>query len=368
MFRSENYKLRARILKTDEAISSEDTIRRFMRAERVRRRVALPPPKLTKKEAERVRSEPKNLALPVLRRSELIKKRVAGKSKIATLQSPYFGFKKPKKFFFKRNRQRNKKSFLFITPARLKSSNKSHKLILPAIILAIAGSVYLVFFSHFFDLKSITVYENGVRITDENDIADALASFRYRNILFVDEKEVENKVKTAYPEIKKLKIKKVLQGQLRLEIEKFPIAANILNVIGDFQKKYLINSNGFLTAENTESSDLPYIKIATEEAFPLRMVIMPQTRLEYAIKAVNTFEEKLGMKILHAIYMPMEREIHLMTEKKFAVWIDMEKDLETQLEKLKRALVKLDIYKTPLQYIDLRISGTDNEKVIYKRK
>ena len=64
----------------------------------------------------------------------------------------------------------------------------------------------------------------------------------------------------------------------------------------------------------------------------------------------------------------IEREFHLKTEAGFYVWLDMTTDVETQLKKLKRALPKLDIYKEPLQYIDLRIAGAESEKVIFKRK
>ncbi len=74
------------------------------------------------------------------------------------------------------------------------------------------------------------------------------------------------------------------------------------------------------------------------------------------------------MKIIDAEYLVREREVHLRTEKNFIVWIDMEKDLNIQLDKLKKVLGKLNIYNTPLEYIDLRISGTDNEKVIFKRR
>lgn len=72
------------------------------------------------------------------------------------------------------------------------------------------------------------------------------------------------------------------------------------------------------------------------------------------------------MKVTNAEYHVREREIHLQTEKNFMVWLDMEKELNPQMEKLKKALPKINIYNTPLEYIDLRISGTDNEKVIYK--
>ena len=91
-------------------------------------------------------------------------------------------------------------------------------------------------------------------------------------------------------------------------------------------------------------------------------------RLTYALQSINLFEEKFGIRILNALIKVKEREVDLYTEKGYFVMIDMEKDLNTQIDKLKRALSKLDIYKEPLQYIDLRISGTENEKVIYKRK
>ena len=80
------------------------------------------------------------------------------------------------------------------------------------------------------------------------------------------------------------------------------------------------------------------------------------------------FEKKFNIKVLDAEYKVREREVHLMTEKYFKVWIDMEKSLTDQFEKLKKALPRLDIYKTALEYIDLRISGTDNEKVIFKKR
>ena len=184
----------------------------------------------------------------------------------------------------------------------------------------------------------------------------------------MNERKLDDDLKSLNPEIKQLKIKKILPQKLRIEIEKFPIIANIIDVIGAVRKKYLMNSLGLLTQEDIENPELPYIKIATDDALPLRTIIIPQERLDYLLKALQLFEEKFGMKVLHAEFLSREREVHLLTEKYFMVWIDMGKDLQTQLEKLKKALIKIDIYKMPLQYIDLRISGTDNEKVIYKKR
>jgi hypothetical protein len=88
--------------------------------------------------------------------------------------------------------------------------------------------------------------------------------------------------------------------------------------------------------------------------------------LTYIINAINLYQQEFSMKVINAEYYVTEREVHLQTEKNFMVWLDMQKDLNEQLDKLKKVLNKLDIYHTALEYIDLRIDGVDNQKVIYK--
>lgn len=296
------------------------------------------------------------------------KKRIGTKSKITELHSPYLSFKKPKSPFFKKNR-RAKKNNLIIRPARLGMPGKGQKALIVCFAFAVvSGLIYLLFFSHFFDLRVVEIFEDGARAGNSSPVWSFLEALKTKNILFIQEKPLDDSLKSLYPEIKQLKIKKILPQKLRIEIEKFPIIANIINVVSSVQKKYLINSFGLLTQENIENHDLPYIKIDSAEVFPLHTVIIPQEQLDYIMKAVQLFEEKFGMKVLNAYYLSREREVHLLTEKYFTVWIDMGKALQPQMEKLKKALPKVDIYKIPLQYIDLRISGTDNEKVIYKKR
>ena len=50
------------------------------------------------------------------------------------------------------------------------------------------------------------------------------------------------------------------------------------------------------------------------------------------------------------------------------MWFDIQIPFEKQFLKLKKAMTTLDIYKTPLFYIDVRVSGANGEKVIFKRK
>ena len=79
-------------------------------------------------------------------------------------------------------------------------------------------------------------------------------------------------------------------------------------------------------------------------------------------------EDKFGMRVVEVIYKKVPREIHLLTERDFYIWIDMQNPADEQLKKLKKALVKLDIYTENLEYIDLRIAGGNGDKIIYKRR
>jgi hypothetical protein len=95
---------------------------------------------------------------------------------------------------------------------------------------------------------------------------------------------------------------------------------------------------------------------------------MDPGRLEKIRIGFSKFTELFGMKITQGEYLKRERELHMLTEKNFEIWLDLTSDVLQQLTKLKRATVKLDLTTTPLEYIDLRIAGGDSEKVIFKRR
>lgn len=249
------------------------------------------------------------------------------------------------------------------------ASNKAKNVLMLIIGLAIlTGLIYLVGFSHFFDIKSWEISEDGSKITNDEELNNLMKKQKYKNLIFLDENQLAGQVKTIHPEAKKVLVKKIFPQKIKIEIEKYPIIANVMNVVQGIQKKFITDAQGFLADENTENPELPYIKIFTNEVFTVHTTAVEQARLDYIVKAINLFQEKFSMKILNAEYYVREREVHLETEKNFTVWIDMEKDLNTQMEKLKKVLPKINIYSTPLEYIDLRISGTDNEKVIIKRR
>ena len=287
-------------------------------------------------------------------------------SRIAELQSPYT--KKPtfSGKFFKRGKRKKILVMPTIKPKTI--SRAKNALILMIFLAVLAGLTYLIGFSHIFDVKSWEITEDGTKVTTDENLNELLKKQKYQNLVFLDETRLANDVKTMHPEFKKIVVKKIFPTKIKVEIEKYPIVANIVDVVQGIQKKFLVDGNGFLTDENIENPDLPYIKIYANEIFTVNTVSLEQEKLNYILNAINLYQSKFAMKVLNAEYYVREREVHLQTEKNFIILIDMGKDLTQQLEKLKKALPKLNIYNTPLEYIDLRISGTDNEKVIYKLK
>jgi cell division septal protein FtsQ len=301
------------------------------------------------------------------------KKKEGQYSNISKLKSPYL----KKAPFSKKSRfVTESRMAKMLPPARLQKPPSNRWKKIAALILAagiIGYGVYAFFFSDYFLVRKYKVEEKGT-VIETNDIINTVLSSRIgQNLSLLSEDSIMKDIRTVQPEINKLRIRKIFPDTLVAEYEKYPTAANITNIVGGVQKKFLVDSQGFLTEENTDNPNLPYIKMETAKPLEVRTTFLPDTkksaeRLTYIINAINLYEEKFGMKILYAQIKLREREVHLYTEKYFFVMLDMEKDLGVQLEKLKKALPKLDIYTVPLLYIDLRISGSDFEKVIFKRK
>ncbi len=325
------------------------------------------------------RRKAKSLFTKPPRRQEIkSRRRVFGKASISQTSNPYVTAKNLRAPIKLRKKiRRTSKANIALPPNRLthqKSSKLRKILIILLIIFTLGGLTYFTFFTDYFQIEGFQIYEEGTEITTNlklNEIATAILS--NQNILLFDENILSAEMLKENPEYRSVKIKKILPKNIEIELEKFPVTANIIDIIDGVdgikvQKKYLVNSNGMIIMENEENPDLPYIRVSTKQALGINAFPLDQEKLDYIIKLVNLFEEKFGIKVVEAVYLKQAREIHLKTEKGFDVWFDSTKTIISQIDKLKRALPKLDIYKTPLEYIDLRITGTNAEKVLYKRR
>lgn len=242
-------------------------------------------------------------------------------------------------------------------------------IVMLAIVGAAAFSIHSIFFSKFFAIETIkasTEKTEDVHIGDT--IIDTLQSYKGKNILFVGEADITAKIEASYPEIENVQVEKDLPSTLIISFTEYPLAANVTNVSSGANKKFIINSIGYVVKEDSDNPTLPYIKVKTDAPLNSESTILSQEKLQYILGAASYFEEKFGMKILESEYRVVPRELQLKTEKFFFIWLDIQKPFEDQFKKLKKALVKINIYEEPLQYIDLRITGESGEKIIYKRR
>ena len=189
-----------------------------------------------------------------------------------------------------------------------------------------------------------------------------------KSIFWLDLSEIAKKALSQSPQLQTVKVTKEYPDTISIEFSKYPLAANIINKSSNLKKTYLVNSLGFAVKEDFEKTDLPYITIESDEPINPKNAVIEKTKLKYILDSIVYFEDKFGMKVKEVLYKPIAREIHILTDHDFYLWLDIQRPFEDQLKKLKKIIVKLDIYKESLQYIDLRIAENSGDKIIYKRK
>ncbi len=229
--------------------------------------------------------------------------------------------------------------------------------------------IYELFFSGYFLISSIEITDK--KIDNKNlieNIKKTLTEAIGKNIIILNLKDLELKIANKFPEIKEINLSKNYPKTIEVSFMEYPLIANVSVTTDVVKKTYIINSVGYAIKENMQLTTLPTIKMTADAPINTGTPLIEAKKLEYIINAIKYYQDKFGMKVLETTYKKNAREIRILTEKKFEIWLDIEQPFETQFKKLKKSLVKLDIYKESLQYIDLRIAGENGDKIIYKRK
>lgn len=230
-------------------------------------------------------------------------------------------------------------------------------------------SVYALFFSGYFKIADIVISNQTFsNETLAEKVKESIKNSLGKNIIFIETDDLSSKIISFFPELEKVNVKRNFPNTLTIEFSEYPLAANIINLSSGIKKSYIINSIGYVIKEDFENPALPYIKIQSDEPINIDNPLIGANTLKYILDTTTYFEDKFGMKIKEVNYKSIAREIHLLTEKDFYIWLDIQQPAEEQLKKLKKTLIKLDIYTENLEYIDLRIAGNNGDKIIYKRK
>lgn len=247
---------------------------------------------------------------------------------------------------------------------------KIRKIATLLLILAASGFiVYAILFSNYFTITDISL--KNKEIENQNiaeKIKNTISKTIGKNIIFINTKDLEVKVLTSFPELEKVTLEKNYPHTILIEFSEYPLVANVINESSTVKKSYILNAVGYAVKEDYEDKNLPYVRIKSEEPINTKTVIIETSKLTYLLNAKSYFEDKFGMRVVEILYKPVAREMHLFTEKNFYIWLDIQRPYEQQFKKLKKALVKLNIYQNAFSYIDLRITGNNGDKIIYKRR
>ncbi len=228
---------------------------------------------------------------------------------------------------------------------------------------------YWLFFSGYFKVAEVQVinetFENEI-LTEK--IHENLENLMGKTILFVNPEKVETQILSSFPELEKITAKTKYPSTLTITFQQYDLVANVINQSSVIKKSYIVNSIGYIVREDFENPSFPYIVIKSDEPINTETQAIETKRLSYILESIEYFQDKFGMRIKEVEYKPIPREVHLLTERDFKIWLDIQHSYEGQLRKLKKASVKLDIHKENLEYIDLRIAGGSGDKIIYKRR
>lgn len=291
----------------------------------------------------------------------------------STIKNPTVILEKPKSSFSLKQKKIlkniSKRTFRKNAPINLLGAlTKISKWIWLSIFIGLfLTTSYITFFTETFYIKKILIYE-GETESSNISIRKIVEPLRNRNLFLFNSTELKNTITKRIDNLSNLKIKRQIPNTLIIKYENFKNVANITNIIGQLEvkKSFIINENGLLIAEDKISTTLPTINIKTPKAYTLGDQILKIEDLKYILEAKKLFEEKFKIKVIETNYLPKAKEIRMLTEKNFYVWIDMTVSQNTQLNKLKNAIPKIDLYNSPLEYIDLRIQSAEGQKIIYK--
>lgn len=236
-------------------------------------------------------------------------------------------------------------------------------------LIFLLALIYLVFFSEFFIVKSIKtdgeINDGGVL---SSKIVQSLSEVRGKNLLFLNTNNLQKRLSTSFPDLEKITVYKSFPKTVKVGFSRFPDSANVIFESPSVSSVFIINTIGMVVKSDSEKPNLPFIRLQRDEPVNVEETLIEKSKLNYILESKVYFEDKFGMNVKEVIYKPHAREVHLLTEKNFVIWLDIQKDFESQFKKLKKAASTLDIYKEDLLYIDLRIAGTEGDRIIYKRR
>lgn len=288
------------------------------------------------------------------------------------------------------------------------------------ISLILVAFISFLAFSSYFIVSDIKVLRKNLNINIAA-IENELRPFIGKNFFLISKSRMTQMIQEKFPEFQNIEIQKVFPSVINVQVESFPIIANLsafytpplpekpsltnldqlnraiedlsnsdpdiadtliksplqdeaasrkafsldedVEVIPEtIEQKGLLNQIGQVIFDQEENLELLTIVIKDlKEPLEDRQIAILPEKMNYIFESIQYFQAQTDTKILKIEYLPIAREVHLVTVDNLYLWIDTERPFRDQIDKFKLIYKPAELDKENLSYIDLRIK----EKVIY---
>lgn len=257
--------------------------------------------------------------------------------------------------------------------------NKKISKVVPTNILFFSLTIILAgialgisFFSPFFEVSDIIVTRDTVFV-DIEEVQQTLSQVIGKNILFLPTEQLETDILNLFPSVETVHISKVYPKTIKAELKTHNVFALLKKRGSDEQ--YVLFDNGVLRAssvlgEDTKQVDgVLQIVVPTyeelgdgsqgvlDQVFPLgdKKQYLSQDMVDKISNLLDTFHKNFSEKDATIELFPLENEVHIMLQSGTRIMFWLDRDVDTQLFKLKTIAQGVDLYSGELAYVDLRI-------------
>jgi hypothetical protein len=223
------------------------------------------------------------------------------------------------------------------------------------VVVLCAGMAFFVgiaLLSPLFRLNTIIV-ERTSPFADPILVEETLQDFRGKNMLFLRHSDIVAALMEVMPELRDIELTEDWPRSLLVRVGAANPMYNVFNV--ETANFSVISEDGIVLADQSIEG-LPVIKILQrEEPILIRERVLTQKQLQQIYTAEGILDADLRLPLEAVEVLSSANELHLISRGEMAIWLDLSYSVEDQLEKLKTAEKKIQLYRDAFDHIDLRI-------------
>jgi len=220
------------------------------------------------------------------------------------------------------------------------------------VVMSMAMFILFAVFSPYFELKQIVVSRDNPDI-DVESIETALEDFYGQNLLFLSQEELVLVLKTEFPAFRKISVSEIWPSALTLKIELSPPALTLLNQANaEFR---VISEDGVILSEKPNEL-LPLMKVFDYD-LPLNLGqrFIRKELLDKVVLAEQIMVKQIKIPVTERHLYPTARELHLISDRGTAFWIDLQLEVEEQLKKIEYGTNRIGLFSKDIEHVDLRV-------------